>query len=164
MVESQESTRQRVESSLLTKHEDRIAGKGFTSMTYYKLVHKFIPMPQAMIILDARAAVDNEWKKLETIPAWILKKVKGKKGLFSKRTDKQIHFATYPTLKGERHVKERSRSAFQWRFTDGETKATDSSEGETRQFGVTQPVEREGKSSAEFGTSGRPGECRWRTG
>ena len=32
-VESHESTRQRVESSLLTKQEDRIAGKGFTSKT-----------------------------------------------------------------------------------------------------------------------------------
>ena len=32
-VESHESTRQRVESSLLIEHEDRIAGKGFTSMT-----------------------------------------------------------------------------------------------------------------------------------
>ena len=33
VVESHESTRQRVESSLLTKHEDHIAGKGKTSMT-----------------------------------------------------------------------------------------------------------------------------------
>ena len=37
-MEAHESTRQRVESSLLTKHEDRIAGKGFTSMTHYNLV------------------------------------------------------------------------------------------------------------------------------
>ena len=40
-VEPHESTRQRVESSLLTKHEDRIAGKGFTSMTHYNLVDTF---------------------------------------------------------------------------------------------------------------------------
>ena len=37
-------------------------------MTHYNLVHKFSPMPQAMKILDAEAAVDKEWKKLETIP------------------------------------------------------------------------------------------------
>ena len=54
------------ESSFLTKHEDRIAGKGFTSMTQCNLVHKFIPMPEPMKILDAKAAVDEEWKKLET--------------------------------------------------------------------------------------------------
>ena len=56
------------------KHEDHIAGKGFTSMTHYNFVHKYIPMPEAMKIPDARAAVDKEWKKLETIPAWQLEK------------------------------------------------------------------------------------------
>ena len=34
------------------------------------MVHKFIPMPQAMNILAAKDAVDKELKKLETIPAW----------------------------------------------------------------------------------------------
>ena len=69
-VESHESTRQRAESSQSQNYEDHIAGKGFTSMSHYNLVHKFIPMPQAMKILDAKTAVDKEWKKLETIPAW----------------------------------------------------------------------------------------------
>ena len=48
MVESHESTRQRVEPSLPTNHEDHIAGKGYYSMNHYNLVHEFIPMPQAM--------------------------------------------------------------------------------------------------------------------
>ena len=34
------------------------------SSTIY-LVHKFIPMPQAMQIPAAKAAVDKEWEKLE---------------------------------------------------------------------------------------------------
>ena len=68
-VESHESTRQGPESLQFKIHEDRIAGKGFTSMTHYNLVRKFIPMPQAMKILDVKAAVDKEWKKLDTIPA-----------------------------------------------------------------------------------------------
>ena len=37
--------------------EDHIAGKGFASMSLYNLVHKFIQMPQAMKIPDAKAAV-----------------------------------------------------------------------------------------------------------
>ena len=45
-------------------------------MNHYNLVHKFIPTPQAMKIPDAKAAVDKEWKKLETNPAWQLDKVK----------------------------------------------------------------------------------------
>ena len=34
-------------------------------MTHYSLVHKFILLPQAMKIPDAKAAVDKEWKKLD---------------------------------------------------------------------------------------------------
>ena len=95
-VESGESTRLRVEFSPLTIHEDRIAGKGFTSMTCYNLVHKFISLPQAMKIPDAKAAVDKEWKKLETTPAWQLGKVKSKKDfmLDAQRENKKVHFAT----------------------------------------------------------------------
>ena len=75
VVESHESTRQRVESSQSKKHEVHIAGEGFTSMTQYNLVHKFIPMPHAMKNPGAKAAVDKEWKKLETSPAWDLEEV-----------------------------------------------------------------------------------------
>ena len=46
---------------------------------YYNLVHKFIPMPQAMKIPAAKAAVDKEWWKLEKISAWNLTKVRSKK-------------------------------------------------------------------------------------
>ena len=92
IVESHESTRQRVESSLLTIYEDRIAGKDFTSTTHYNLVLIFIPMPHAMRIPDAKAAVDKEWKKLETIPAWDLEKSRARRRLFSKQ--KKVHFAT----------------------------------------------------------------------
>ena len=42
-----------------------IAGKGENSLQHYNLVHKFIPMPQAMKIPAAKAAVDKEWEKLE---------------------------------------------------------------------------------------------------
>ena len=46
-------------------HEDHIAGKGENSLQHYNLVHKFIPMPQAMKISAAKAAVDKEWEKRE---------------------------------------------------------------------------------------------------
>ena len=47
--------------------------------THYNLVHKFIPVPQAMKIPAAKAAVDKEWEKLEKIPAWNLTKVRSTK-------------------------------------------------------------------------------------
>ena len=34
-------------------------------LQHYNLVHKFILMPQAMKIPEAKAAVDKEWEKLE---------------------------------------------------------------------------------------------------
>ena len=49
------------------------------SLQYYNLVHKFIPMPQAMKIPEAKAAVDKDWEKLEKISAWNLTKVRSKK-------------------------------------------------------------------------------------
>ena len=45
--------------------EEHSAGKGSNSRHYGNCVHKFIPMPQAMKIPAAKAAVDKEWEKLE---------------------------------------------------------------------------------------------------
>ena len=55
-MESHESTRQRVESSHPENNEDHFASKGFTSMSHNNLVHKFILMPQAMKIPDAKSS------------------------------------------------------------------------------------------------------------
>ena len=65
-------------------------------MTHYNLVRKFIPVPQAMKIPDAEAAMDKNWKKLETIPAWQLEKSTARRWLFwrHKETKKKVHFAT----------------------------------------------------------------------
>ena len=50
-----------------------------------------------MKILDAKAEVDKEWKKLKTIPAWRLEKVKSKKEVIleAQRDKKKVHFATW---------------------------------------------------------------------
>ena len=69
----------RMGNSEPSNHEDHIAGKGENSLQHHNLVHKFIPMPQAMKIPAAKAAVDKEWEKLEKISAWNLTKVKSKK-------------------------------------------------------------------------------------
>ena len=84
IVEAHESTGQRLESSPLKDHEDHIASNGCNSMTHYNVVQ--FSQPQAMTIRDAKAAVDKEWKKLETIPACQLEKVKSKKRSYSGST------------------------------------------------------------------------------
>ena len=78
IVEAHESTRKRLERTLPKHHEDRIAGKGFNSLSHYNLVPKIIPMFQAMKIPD-KAAIDKEWEKLENLPAGQMTKVKSKK-------------------------------------------------------------------------------------
>ena len=50
-------------------HEDHFAGKGMNySLSHYNLLHKFIPVPQAMKIPDAKVVVGTEWEKVKKIP------------------------------------------------------------------------------------------------
>ena len=79
ILEADESTRMRMGNSIPHFHQDHIAGKGDNSLQHYNLVHKFIPILQAVKIPPAKAAVDKEWEKLEKISAWNLTKVRSKK-------------------------------------------------------------------------------------
>ena len=96
ILEASESTRMRMEESLPNYHEDHNAGRGDNSLQHYSLVHKFIPMPQAMKIPAAKAAVDKEWEKLEKIPAWDLTKVRNKSEVIDEARTKgaKVHFAS----------------------------------------------------------------------
>ena len=95
ILEADESTRLRMGNSLPNHHEDHIAGKGDNSLQHYNLVHKFIPVPQAMKIPAAKAAVDKEWEKLENISAWNLTKVRSKKQVNdeARTSGAKVHFA-----------------------------------------------------------------------
>ena len=62
LVEADGSVRIRMEGSQSKNHEDHISGKGVNSMGHYNLVHKFIPMLEALKIPDAKAAVEKEWE------------------------------------------------------------------------------------------------------
>ena len=57
ILEADEFTRLRMGESLPNHHEDHIAGKGDNSLQHYILVRKFIPVPQAMKIRAAKAAI-----------------------------------------------------------------------------------------------------------
>ena len=96
ILEADESTRIRMGNSMPHYHQDHIAGKGEKSLQHYNLVHKFIPMPQAMKIPAAIAAVDKEWEKLEKISAWNLTKVKSKKSVIdeARTAGATVHFAS----------------------------------------------------------------------
>ena len=67
VVDADESTRPRPEGAEHKHHQDHITAKGMKSMNHD--VHKFIPMPQATKIPDAKAAVVKEMEKPEKILA-----------------------------------------------------------------------------------------------
>ena len=96
ILEADESTRPRMGESLPSNHEDHIAGKGNKSLQHKNLFHKFIPMPQAMKIPAAKAAVDKEWEKLEKISAWNLTKVRSKKDVIAeaRTSGAKVNFAS----------------------------------------------------------------------
>ena len=77
------------------------------SLSHNNLVHKFIPMPQALKILDAKAAVVKEWEKLENISAWQLTKVRNKKDVIEEARNKgrKVHFASLMDLCQQKNSK-----------------------------------------------------------
>ena len=96
ILEADESTRMRMGNSIPHYHQEHIAGKKENSLQHYNLVHKFIPMPQAMKIPAAKAAEDKEWEKLENISAWNLTKIKSKKEVIdeTRTSGATVHFAS----------------------------------------------------------------------
>ena len=56
ILEASEPTRLRTGDSLPNYHEDHIAGRGSDALQHYNLVHKFIPMPQAMKVPAAKGS------------------------------------------------------------------------------------------------------------
>ena len=116
ILEADESTRMRMGNSIPHYHEDHIAGKGENSLQHYNLVHKFIPMPQAMKIPAAKAAVDKEWEKLEKISAWNLTKVRSKKQVIdeARMSGATVHVASLMDI---RHLK-----MLNWRQSTKKTK------------------------------------------
>ena len=96
IVEADNPTNQRVESSQPKNHGDHIAGKRFTSMTHFILVHKFIPMHQAMKIPVAKAAVDGEREKARDDPSLAVGQSQEQKGGYPGSTKRQKRKSTLP--------------------------------------------------------------------
>ena len=61
-------------------------------------------MPEAMKILEAKAAVVKEWEKLEKISAWNLTKVKSKKEVIdeARMSGTTVYFASLMDMTSEK--------------------------------------------------------------
>ena len=99
-VDADESTRPRLEGAGHKSHQDHITAKGMNSITRYSHVHKFIPMPQALTIPDAKAAVEKQCEKLENIPSWQLTKIRNKKDVIedARTKGRKVLFASLMDL------------------------------------------------------------------
>ena len=99
VVDADECTRPRLEGAGHKPHQYHITAKGMNSITRYCLVHKFIPMPQAFKISDAKAAVEKEWENWRKFP-WQLTKVRNKKEVIEEARNKgrKVHFASFMDL------------------------------------------------------------------
>ena len=67
-------------------------------MAQYKLVHKFIPMRQAMKIPNAKAAVEKGWEEARNVSRLAVgDKVTSKRDgiLVAQKDKKKVHFATF---------------------------------------------------------------------
>ena len=96
ILDASESTRLRMGESLPTCHEDHIAGKGNNSLQHKNLVHKFIPMPQAIKNSSSKDSSGQGMGKMEKISAWNLTKVRSKKEVIdeARTTGAIVHFAS----------------------------------------------------------------------
>ena len=67
VADADESTRPRPEGAVHKPPQDHIIAKRMKSLIHYSLVHKFIPMPQALKIPDVKASVAKEWENCRKI-------------------------------------------------------------------------------------------------
>ena len=85
ITEANESTRQRTESVTKRIHEEYIAGKGQNSVCRKQWRFQM-----------QSCSGHKEWKKLETIPAWDVTKVRSKKEVIkeAQKNNNKVHFAS----------------------------------------------------------------------
>ena len=55
---------------------EHVSPKGYISDEFFNLVHTHVPIPRALKMSDAKAALEKEWKKLEDRKAWDVTKVR----------------------------------------------------------------------------------------
>ena len=95
--EASGSTRLRMAESLPTHHEDHIAGKGNNSLQHYNLVHKFIPMPQAMKNSCSKGSsgqgMEKKRRKIRR-GTWRKSEVKKRWSMKQGRRAQTVHFAS----------------------------------------------------------------------
>ncbi len=103
------------EQELQRRHQSRVAEAGQVSEEYFGLVHTPVPIEKTLRIPKARAALDEEWQKLDNKPAWDLKKVRPKAQVMAEAQakKKKVHFGALMELC---HIKHSELQAWLQRY------------------------------------------------
>ena len=95
IVDADETMRVRLEGVARRDHKDHISAKGINSLNHYNLVHKFIPMPQALKMRMQRRQWKNNVKNGENPGVAADKSQKQKEVIEEARNKgKKVHFAS----------------------------------------------------------------------
>ena len=78
VVDADESARKRLEGVPHRYHEDHVSANRLSSLSRYNLVHRFIPIPEAVKNTGCEGSSGKIMGKLQKIPAWQLTKVRNK--------------------------------------------------------------------------------------
>ena len=99
VVNADESTRPRLEGTIHKHHQNHITEKRMNSLNHYSVVHKFIPMPQAMKNPDVKAVVAKEWENWRQFRMAADEGQKQERGdQWSKEKSRKVHFASMMDL------------------------------------------------------------------
>ena len=100
IVDADESTRPRLEGAGHKPHQDHITAKGMNSMTHYSLVHKFLPMSQALKNSRCKSSSGEKMGKTGANPGMAAdesqKQERGDRGRRNK--GRKVHYASLVDL------------------------------------------------------------------
>ena len=101
VVDADECPRPRLEGAGHKPHQDHIPAKGrIQKLVRVLCTNSFRCLKNQKKNPDAKAAVHKEWEKLESIPEWMLTKVRNKKEVIEEARNKcrKVHFASLMDL------------------------------------------------------------------
>ena len=96
-------------------HREHFAPRGDVSSEWFACVHTPLPIPKALQIPDAKAALEKEWTKLENKKAWDISTVQPRAKVIrdAKASGRSVHFGSLMDLC---HIKNSQMGEEFWSF------------------------------------------------
>ena len=99
-------------------HEDHIAAEEINSLRHHDLVHKFLPMPQALNTPNAKAAVEREWDLQLWTCLQLFRQVPHRRKIWLHPQMRRNSWLRQPASRTRRNLKSDAASSSQVRLQD----------------------------------------------